>query len=1571
MNRAFPLERGDWRARLAWLPVPLLLALILGLWVADLRTVCEVPWLMILLNVWFTWLASLCVCVLAGRGFLTNGQPGLLMFGCGSLLWGITSLVAAMLVERVNTTVTIHNIGVFLAAFCHLTGWLWHGRVARPRRWLVAGYAGTLLLSGVLIWWAMAGRAPLFFVQGHGGTVVRQAVLVLALLMFAWVGWRMILKFRAQGGAFYHWYGLGLALVATGLTGVVLLSVQGGILGWANRLTQYLGSAYLVVAAYMAVRETGEWRISLTAVREAWNRGYLILDLRRNPLLAWAARYAMALVFVMAAMGLRKLLESWLGPGLPTYITFYPAVMVVALLAGFGPGVVATMLACGTVAYWILPPAGQFAIASPIDRMALLIFTGMGLVMSCIAELYRRNRAKVIAYERETILRDSREILRRQAELVDPARAEVIAREMQRVVLERGKPIAVSRVPATAILRRVPDIAGLIVAATGLVVLAGWCCAAEPLKRLLTDWPTMKANTALCFVLAGAALVLRERLVARRIAAGLLGSVAALTLAEYLTGFDANIDQWLFRDVVDAHTLQPGRMTWATAFGFLLTSASLWLLKARSRAAMWKQQALALAVLVIGAIALLGFGYGAEAMYRFGSTGSMAVHTALAFCVLAAGLLVARPDGVVTLVAAPGPGGQLLRWLLPVVVALPVVLGRLIKFGVRKNWYGEDVDVALLALTMVLGLVALVGWTARVLNRSDAMRRATEEQLGNLTEVMNQAHEPMIVREPDGTIRVWNHGAELLYGWSAAEALGCRKQVLLQTAGHTMEEIDSFLAGTGHWEGELIQTARNGRQISVESRQTARITKHGRTLILESNLDITERKRAECDLQNTVQRFHHMLSSMYSGILLMTEQGRVEFINQTFCDAFGLTESPAALVGVTSDDLLAKILPAFRDTAEAVTRIREILRDNQPVRVEEFAMCGGRTALRDFVPLAVDGKSVGRMWIYTDISQRKRAEQQLREATRRLTYHVDHSPLAVIEWGADMRLTRWSGAAERIFGWSAAETLGKRMEDFRWIYQEDEAQVAEVSELLQTGANPHRFSANRNYRKDGTVIHCEWYNSSLLDESGNLQSILSLVLDVTARVQAEAERQKFVSLADQSGEFIGMCDLQFRPFYANEAAMRLVGLENLEQACRTPVPEFFFPEDRQFITEEFFPQVRRERHAEVEIRFRHLQTGEALWMIYNVFELRDATGQPVGWATVSRDITARKHAVDALRESDLRFRLATEATGVGIWEWNVLTNRIRWDNQMFQIYGITPTTDGFVDYRDWNGTVVPEDLPEQERALLEISRQGGRNCREFRIRRRNDQECRHIQAVDTVRLNAHGQIEWVLGTNLDVTQQKLAEKLLKASLAEKDVLLREIHHRVKNNLQVISSLVSLQADTLTDDGLREVFGDVRDRVRTIALVHEKLYQADNLAQINFADYAASLLHYLWHAHGSLAGKIRLTLEIAPAALPMETAVTCGLILNELAGNALKHAFPNANTGEVTVGFTLNPATNTACLQVRDNGIGLPKDLECRQARSLGLRLVGMLISQLRGTLTTASGPGTDFRITFTHNGLKP
>jgi PAS domain S-box-containing protein len=215
----------------------------------------------------------------------------------------------------------------------------------------------------------------------------------------------------------------------------------------------------------------------------------------------------------------------------------------------------------------------------------------------------------------------------------------------------------------------------------------------------------------------------------------------------------------------------------------------------------------------------------------------------------------------------------------------------------------------------------------------------------------------------------------------------------------------------------------------------------------------------------------------------------------------------------------------------------------------------------------------------------------------------------------------------------------------------------------------------------------------------------------------------------------------------------------------------------------------------------------------------------------------------------------------------------------------------------------------------------------------------------------------------DVTRRTQVEEQIKASLHEKEALLKEIHHRVKNNLQVISSLLALQSRAVTDENTKTKFNESRDRVHSMALLHESLYRSNNLAWIDFPDYIKQLAAHLFRSYGVAAERIRLRTDLDRLFLSIDTAVPCGLIINELISNSLKYAFPDGRDGEIHVELRENP-DRTARLTVADDGVGLDPAFDWANARSLGLRLVRTLAQQLDGTLDVGQGPGTRFQLTF-------
>ena len=211
----------------------------------------------------------------------------------------------------------------------------------------------------------------------------------------------------------------------------------------------------------------------------------------------------------------------------------------------------------------------------------------------------------------------------------------------------------------------------------------------------------------------------------------------------------------------------------------------------------------------------------------------------------------------------------------------------------------------------------------------------------------------------------------------------------------------------------------------------------------------------------------------------------------------------------------------------------------------------------------------------------------------------------------------------------------------------------------------------------------------------------------------------------------------------------------------------------------------------------------------------------------------------------------------------------------------------------------------------------------------------------------------------EVVKRRQAEQQIKASLLEKEAMLKEIHHRVKNNLQIISSLLSLQSRTIEDEHILNLFRDSQNRVRLMALIHEKLYQSEDLGNINLKDYIQVLVSYLLGSYNINAGSIDLSIHIDDIFDAIDTAVSCGLIINELVSNSFKYAFPDRENARIEIEASTT-ASNQFFLHYRDNGIGLPPDFDIHASKTLGLQIISSLIEQLDGSLSVTGTDGTEF-----------
>jgi len=344
--------------------------------------------------------------------------------------------------------------------------------------------------------------------------------------------------------------------------------------------------------------------------------------------------------------------------------------------------------------------------------------------------------------------------------------------------------------------------------------------------------------------------------------------------------------------------------------------------------------------------------------------------------------------------------------------------------------------------------------------------------------------------------------------------------------------------------------------------------------------------------------------------------------------------------------------------------------------------------------------------------------------------------------------------------------------------------------------------------------------------------------------------------------------------------------------------------------------------------------------------------------SLESEIIERKRAERTLRQSEERFKELAELLPTFVYELDEKGRFTFVNRSGLELGGYTQ--DDVAAGVTVTGVVIPKDM---ERAANNISRvmSGEKLYAEAYTLLRKNGATAEIETWSSpiIRDNT---IVGVRGVGIDVTERKAAEAHIKASLKEKEVLLREIHHRVKNNLAVISALLTLQSQFGADD-VREMFESVQDRIRAMAIAHEKLYQTENLAALNVYEYTTSLVDKLFGYHRDLATRITLRTEIERISLGIDTAIPLGMIVTELVSNCLKHAYPEGTEGEVAVSVR-SVGKQEYELIVSDKGVGIPDDGDRKDAKSFGLDLVYALVDQLDGHVEICGVNGTDVRIRF-------
>jgi PAS domain S-box-containing protein len=613
-----------------------------------------------------------------------------------------------------------------------------------------------------------------------------------------------------------------------------------------------------------------------------------------------------------------------------------------------------------------------------------------------------------------------------------------------------------------------------------------------------------------------------------------------------------------------------------------------------------------------------------------------------------------------------------------------------------------------------------------------------------------------------------------------------------------------------------------------------------------------------------------------------------------------------------------------------------------------------------------------------DITQQKKQLEEI----KRITTAIENTSDAIgIATSAGQTIYTNRAFAE-LFGWQA-ESMNQRGGP-RGLFVD----ASLPDQILATLSREGRWQGDSAiFDASGARREVNLRADAVLDEQGNFKYLVGIFEDIGEKNKAEQE----------SGNEVYIIDAHSRKFsYINNKGLENLGYTRQEIPMISPLevnPDY----ERLSYKKLFYPllmgSVKR-----LTYQTTHKRKDGSLYPV-EVYLTLFQHGQETSIMAHAIDISERRKAEEALRMINERYRLVTRATQDAIWDWDLKTNGVYYGEGYITLFGYDLTQP---TYEQWADNIHPED---RERVIGNLQRMAAcSQNKEWTIEYRfrcSDGSYKFVKDRGYAIHDEQGQVIRMTGALSDITEQKTSEQLLKQfnaeleakvtqktarlattltkmqqemlareqveanlnqSLQEKEVLLKEIHHRVKNNMAIISGLLSLQARHSRQEEVKALLNESQQRIKSMALIHELLYQHRNLSRIHFQKYIQELIEGISYSFRGRGTEVVLEIDADAADLDIVQAIPCGLILNELITNCYKYAFEGKPVGKINVDFKHNRGYYT--LQVTDNGKGLPPGFGTGQMKTLGMQLVTQLVRQLGGSLHSRSQNGAQFRIDF-------
>ncbi|MCD6162936.1 MAG: PAS domain S-box protein [candidate division Zixibacteria bacterium] len=814
--------------------------------------------------------------------------------------------------------------------------------------------------------------------------------------------------------------------------------------------------------------------------------------------------------------------------------------------------------------------------------------------------------------------------------------------------------------------------------------------------------------------------------------------------------------------------------------------------------------------------------------------------------------------------------------------------------------------------------------------------------------IFQSVNDGLLIYNLNGKIIEANSAACKIYGYSHQEILSLSgKDIAHPEYNHIFENFFRQTIDKGQFCCESVDISKDGSFINIEVHGTS-FNYHGKPHLLAIIRDITERKKAEATLKEKERHHRRIIETMNDGFGVQDINGNLTYVNDKLC----------IMLGYNRDELIGHQVKEFLDN------------NNQNIYQAQNAMqdCIGRhpyelvwttkdkhrinTIISPAPLFDAEGKFTSNFAVITDITNRKKAEKALRESEEKFREVVEMLPEIVWEIDMNGSVTFVNNRGYEISGYTQ-EDVDNGFNAAEFFIPADRTRLKTNIEKLLRG-ELYRFDDYTALRKNGSTFPVIAQAAAIIKE-GKPVGVRGFLIDITERKKAEEETKnahaELEQILNSTPDGIRIIDKEFNVLRVNETFCKLSGIDYKENKklkchealrgskCLTPK----CPLNRILKGEEYIEyDVERER-----------LDGKKIPCILTAVPFYGQNGELIGIIESFKDITERKRA-----ETELyRFARAVKQSLDGIAMIG-LDGTIQFINNAWaKMHLYNPEEVHGKHLRIFH---TKEQLNKEILPTLKIIEQGyGWEGEVSHVRK--DGTVFPTWTTVTLLRNRDARPIGLVCNARDITGRKRAEGQLKKSLKEKEVLIKEIHHRVKNNLQIISSLLELQSDYIKDNKACKIIKTSQDRVKLMALIHEQLYQSPDLAKIGFAMYVRNLADYLVASYGINSDVIKLEKDLENVYLGIDAAIPCGLIINELITNSIKHAFPDNRPGTIRV--ELRSLDNHFVITVSDDGIGLPENIDSGNTKSLGLQLVNLLEKQTGCTIELDRSHGTAFKIT--------